>query len=322
MATRILTLILFLSTGMIGQIVVSSCTAPDSIIQKYAESSWYIAWEDRGYVGYFDSVNVSTAAKDKILNAIIAVYNTTGHERDSVFVFRDITSYINTSMRKLILVCDTSELWGKELSLGNLNTGFLKLDSMIDLYRFDSVHESFIYPNRRWFTLYSDSFYNMIALSLQFDSLYGVLASPYNFIGDGNDIYDSVGVNTIDLAFSYGWNDCEVSCINRKFWRYRVFTDCSVEYLGTFQTPYLSIETPLIEDKIQIFPIPSTSLIYFINAEDLSSFSIYDVTGNFIREEKALKNMVDYNISDLRNGIYFIQLHTTEGIVTKKIIKI
>lgn len=156
-------------------------------------------------------------------------------ERDSIFVYHKIKSYLPTFLNQLRIQCDTSLAWGKNLASMQFVTGNNTLDSMLDRYHFDTILSTYILGNNRYIRMQSDSFYNTIVLAQHFNGVSGItLAGPIQHIGDGDDVYDSVGVNTIDIAFSRGWgNDCPTGwCEYRKYWRYRVYDDCSVEYLG------------------------------------------------------------------------------------------
>ena len=72
-----------------------------------------------------------------------------------------------------------------------------------------------------------------------------------------------------------------------------------------------------IESDITIYPNPVEDFLYLENAEKVNSAKVFDIAGKLIFETKEKK----INFGDLSSGIYFLQLDTVNGIVTKKIIK-
>jgi len=84
---------------------------------------------------------------------------------------------------------------------------------------------------------------------------------------------------------------------------------------------YLSVEDIKLENLISIYPIPTSKYINF-ELKDCTVFkiSIYDLNG---RELGIIKKIDDkiVDISNLANGIYILNMITSKGILTKKIVK-
>lgn len=71
--------------------------------------------------------------------------------------------------------------------------------------------------------------------------------------------------------------------------------------------------------NLSIFPNPATSQITINSDLIIKSIEIMDVMGKTIKTLISSNNTID--ISYLTKGIYFLQLQTSEGLVSKKIIK-
>ena len=72
---------------------------------------------------------------------------------------------------------------------------------------------------------------------------------------------------------------------------------------------------------ISVFPNPVKEVLNILtqNGSPISSIQVFDILGRLVIEEKHDFNKVD--VSNLGNGLLFIKIQTTEGVVTKKIIK-
>ncbi len=76
-----------------------------------------------------------------------------------------------------------------------------------------------------------------------------------------------------------------------------------------------NIEKTNIQNSIRIFPNPTTDKVY-IEAKEIIYIKLFNLSGKEVLSTKE-KNIV---ISNLQEGIYFMQVKTKEGIATKKII--
>lgn len=73
------------------------------------------------------------------------------------------------------------------------------------------------------------------------------------------------------------------------------------------------------ENNLFLYPNPSKGRVFINSPMQYSNISIYNIVGEEISlNKKRTQNMLD--ISNLSNGIYFINLNTEKGIITKKII--
>ncbi len=75
-------------------------------------------------------------------------------------------------------------------------------------------------------------------------------------------------------------------------------------------------------DKVNIYPNPATDIL---NVECLmvngtTEITMVDMLGNTVKQMSFSTQHVTFNIIDLSEGVYFINLKTNEGILTKKLI--
>ena len=85
----------------------------------------------------------------------------------------------------------------------------------------------------------------------------------------------------------------------------------------TFVIDALSIEENEFEKTINVYPNPVQDFLYIVNTEDLKSTKICNTLGQLVIETKEEK--IDF--SNLARGIYFLQINTHKGLISKKIIK-
>ena len=84
-----------------------------------------------------------------------------------------------------------------------------------------------------------------------------------------------------------------------------------------------SIAAPLSNDKfnsdsISIYPNPATDILNVSGVEGVTSLVINDINGRTI---KTVNDASSINVSDLNAGVYFINITTENGNVTKKFMK-
>ena len=85
-------------------------------------------------------------------------------------------------------------------------------------------------------------------------------------------------------------------------------------------TPPSSSVSDLLVSDFNVYPIPTTSsLIVDSQNNEFTSLELVDITGKVILE-KEFTQTTTLNVSRIAKGIYYLNLKTVEGTVTKKII--
>lgn len=83
-------------------------------------------------------------------------------------------------------------------------------------------------------------------------------------------------------------------------------------------------DTLLSNDKVQtltnvsIYPNPATDVLNVTGVDSVTSLVINDINGRTI---KTVNNATSINVSDLNAGVYFVNIATENGTVTKKFMK-
>ena len=79
-----------------------------------------------------------------------------------------------------------------------------------------------------------------------------------------------------------------------------------------------------LSESIKLYPNPATDVIHLsvANRLNLTKIEIIDINGRTIKSI-SIENITqkEVNISDLNKGLYLINIHSNDGMVTKKIIK-
>ncbi len=319
-STLLMFTVLLANSGY-SQIVPSNCTASDSIINLYQEDAQRLTL--RNFFNddntYKDSVLIPTAYSDTILNALIAVYNAEAlPAHDSVIVLNTIHSFPTPLMNGFYINADSSLLWMEQLKNGILPTGNLYIDGLIDdydlsvtgYYEFGGLYDY----HSVFFTSGDDN--NAQALANLFLSETGVTDAHSEVVfGDGNNITSTINEDHVELIYSKGWGDCPSGCIYRRYWQFRVYYDCSVEFVSSFG----SIMDDFFNNAV-IAPNPFEDHITINNVKNSYTYMIYDIAGNVI-----LKGSLDgYGIIEtgtIAKGVYIIELEANENRKLVKLIK-
>lgn len=312
-----------------GQIVASSCTAPDSIKSRYVNDADRLAVRKiyKQHLIYKDQIVIPRTYSDTVLNALIAVYNATAlPARDTVYTMYPIHTFPDPVLNSISVHADSTLPWMQQLRIGKFPTGTASIDSIMSTYHL-SISKYLHFGNAySWHgvVFQSDSNYNLLPLAAIFEKIPDVYFSePDRYVGDGNNIYDSIFPDHVELIYTLGWGDCPSGCMSRRFWKFNVYFDCFVEFMGSYGTP---IESTGIKNKhglfTSVYPNPFTQQLNIIHPyNELITISIYNALGQQILAQKIL-NSTTINTELFQSGIYFFRLsHNTTIIASGKIIR-
>ncbi len=81
--------------------------------------------------------------------------------------------------------------------------------------------------------------------------------------------------------------------------------------------------TPTFEEldtEVKVYPNPTKDLIFLDYSNDIETLTLYNINGQLV---KTITNFESepLDLSDLKNGVYFLSIKTENSVVTKKIIK-
>ena len=127
--------------------------------------------------------------------------------------------------------------------------------------------------------------------------------------------YTSVAIpDSFHIAIT--WAHCPATTINCSCYQlsgtYYIVDDLS------FDTNVGLIESS-INKTIKLYPNPARSSLTIQTQEDITSLTIYDTIGESCNYKPLVSKSID--ISDLPNGIYYLEVKTAKGFVHKKFVK-
>ncbi len=71
------------------------------------------------------------------------------------------------------------------------------------------------------------------------------------------------------------------------------------------------------EIQFKIYPNPTSSIVNIVTNEKIEIIQIFNSIGELVQEE----NSNNFSVASLPNGIYFIHLKTSEGVITQRLVK-
>lgn len=327
--TTISTIAFTLLTQLVlGQVVTSSCTAHDSIIEKYNADADRLTVRKiySNNLTYVDSIEIPQVHADTILNALIAVYNATSlPARDTIVSMYNIHSFPNPNINSFSVAADSNLIWMQQLKNGIFPTGNSTIDSLTNLYNLYvwnySNFTSFLGYDVVYFQ--SDSNYNIQPLSIIYQSIPGVYYSePVGWGGDGNNITSTINSDHVELVYSVGWGDCPSGCIERRFFKFKVYYDCSVEFVNSYGSslPLLTVFDQNESLSTLISPNPFDNFLDFKGIDFNCDYIMYNLVGQELFRGQIIENQIK-NLEWLPSGQYFIQLTKDRLSTTYKLIK-
>jgi len=310
-----------------GQIVESSCEAPDSIVQKYQDDADVLTLRKfyENDLPWADSIEIPDEHSDTVLNALLAVWNADGlAARDTVVEMFDIHSRELYAVNYILIGADSTLAWMQELEAGNIPCGNDTVDSLINRYSLNLTNY-YSHAWEDWPRFDGESNLNMGPLGRLFLPIYGVqyVDTLVNTVLDGDRIDFSINSEFVELTYSYGWGDCLNGCMYRRFWEFNVYYDCSVEYIGSYGNVLegMSVFEQNKETQIEIYPNPCHDNVNIrgLNKQDMPVvYSIYNSNGIKVLTGKTTNKRIEFN-GKLNNGLYILELYTDTETIRKKI---
>lgn len=299
-----------------GQTVSSSCSASDEIIAQYKNDADRLA----SRIDMYSNIIISEPLSNKIMNALLAVYNATAlPARDSVVTMFNIHTFPYPVLNSFSIVADTTYSWVTQLKKNIIPTGYKKIDSLLSLYNLQ--YNGFYQPysnNKIYLYFKTEKNYNLRPLIQVFrESVPGVIGGEVSgYLGDGNDISIELKSNHIELIYSFGFGDCPVGCIYRWYWAFIVYPNCDVEYIGsTRNLPPVITATSEHSESITIFPNPFEESISINGITGQFDYILSDILGHIIKTGSSSSNHLSEFI-DVVPGVYLLTV-MKEGLAVK-----
>ncbi len=309
-----------------GQEVPAACKANDSItlLQTHNTANLCLKEFKRQGSHYLDSIEFP----DSIFNAkrknLIAIYNAAKNipECDTVTRIHPIYEWGSFSLYSIYLYEDSSLSWMENLKLNTFPSGHKQLDSLILRYNMTIEYSSMNPLPKHLVVLKCPDIHNMLALSEEFGK-FGFNANPNYFCCDGSRLVDSVYTNYTELTYIAAWGDCPSGCTAFRYWKFKVYHDCSVEFIEAWgdYLPGSKLQTPDInKSALNIFPNPFTHSIQVEGIDSDVSYQLYDYAGHCVKKGTTLNARIE-ELEDLKHGLYFLLLQVGENSLVHKLVK-
>jgi hypothetical protein len=314
----------FSQTG--SHTVQSSCTAHDTIKQKYFTDAERLALRRVFYINstYKDSIDVDTTVRNRYLDALLAVYNATAiPQRDTVVKTYKVHTDLNPELRMVSFKAPGTYAWMDSLNNNASITNNPPLDNLITQYSL-TLWGYYVSSTYDQVLFMAANNLNTQALANKFLTINGVIgANPEPGFNDEKNIKDSTNTGFLILTYSIGWGTCFNGCDFRRYWEFKVDTNCVVEFLKTYGDPIaLGLSAmDLVENNVKAYPNPFSEKITLENSGNTPiRIEIQNILGeslyNFNLESKLV-----LNTPELAPGIYFINIQGNDQRKTIKIIK-
>lgn len=309
-----------------AQIRKSRCDAPDSIKVKYKEDADRMALRRvfSDLSDYVDSASIPGKWSDTILSALMSVYNVDSiPARDTVFKMFNIHTFTNPVLNSFYLAADSNLVWMQQIHKNVFPTGVDSFDFLMKKYNL-SLLRYYSLPAFHYHIVVFESKknYNFEVISNHFDSLQGVLyANRYSVAGDGNDIKATMDSTFTDLVFSKGWGDCPTGCMQRRYWKFRAFKDCSVSYLGSYGNLLSTNSVKNVKHQhIHISPNPFNTVINLPDMTPGFEYKFVNSLGQVVITGVSDSNRIS-GLDVLNAGVYILEVRSQNAVMYQKVVK-
>lgn len=318
-----------------GQPIPASCDPLPELVAQYTWDVRNLTLRRMWELNSPDTalVSIPLTWQDTILGGLAAIHNTfVLPERDSVFNLYCVHDMAATNLfitKEIMVFVDTTYPWTDAWQNLLTVTGNPEIDTLMTTYDLEVI-EFYNFSFGNMALLSTDSLWNVYALIDSLEMIPGVeYGEPNQLLGAaGRIIYSKTG-NLRNYTFWFEWNDCFDGCDNAHAWNFRVYEDCTVEFLGTDDWGFFGI-LPLPEpincnvqtgtpenesgtEDYPIFPNPADDELNITGPPDKEvQVTIYDFTGKVI-EQMNFMNTVKLDFSRVRSGIYLLHFADKSG---------
>jgi hypothetical protein len=282
-------IIFILTIYSVNAQIPSSCTVPSTLQIYYDMDVKSLALQrivDQNST-YKDSIEIPQDYQDTIWEALASVFNLTNiPERDSVFDNYCIHQHNSTIYHSIFVGVDTNYSWTHQWQALNTITGIADLDTLLAKYGFTiSAFSTF---GGNYATLTTARNINIKPVYDSIATFAGVIyAEAVPVIGDGDRITFTKSGSDRYFDFTVGYGDCFSGCTSGRVFQFKVYSNCSVDFLGvvSYQSPNDVLPSPVncnitndIEsakrnDDFVIYPNPTKGFVN-ISLDHLKNASV------------------------------------------------
>jgi len=280
-------------------------------------------------------IDIPQWCQDTVWKGLAAIYNRNDQDGiDSIFNKYCIHGGNISIWRGLSVHVDTAFAWVVNWANLQNTTGIPDLDSLLQKYGFTVTGFYHEYNTEHRVTLHTDQLINEYIFCDSLESFPGIISAKQATLAgqgamSGIAYYDTGYVKY--FTFHLGWG-----MVNGHSWRFKVYPDCSIEFLGVekyFYEPYpepvncnLTGEPePIVANKpIVIHPNPVTCKVTVsIPENQFQGFiTILNLTGKALLNHYTSEPETHIDISNLQAGIYLARIIFGNRLEIRKIIKL
>ncbi len=306
----------------------SSCIIPQQLADGYYRDIRQLATNDlfQTLSPDTDLVTIPQPSIDPIIEGMAAILNSQLPESDSVFNIYCVHNFNGWpyEYEGFLVSIDTNFSWTQAWKNLITITGDPLMDTITSRYGLH-ITDFYDWSFGTYALLATDSAWNPDALIDTFQLVPGVLSAEQNYIlgNAGNITYTDNGTERI-YEFYFEFNDCFDGCDNYRKWTFKVYPNCSVDYMGfvdygifgvlPLPAPvncnlYTSLpKTDVNHKQLSIYPNPANDFITIQLPEKINSnFQIMDVNGKIVKQVKITNTLMRLEVSDLPEGVYILK---------------
>lgn len=306
---------MLISSAYNAQIVQSMCSSTDSITKLWKKEATRLTLRRTYKIAgtYKDSVKPDPALQQRYLKALLAVYNATSiAETDTLFKQLFVRTRPDPEMHRLRVNASATLSWMIELFNNQAPTTNPVISNLMLKYNMSYLYLQSV--NNDVVVFMPDSALNLPVLIPQYLSQGAISATNEATFDDTRDITDSLTSNFVQLTYSYGWTNCNDGCDYRRTSTFKVYNDCSVEFLGTTGVSlHVGISKTPGENLQLNFVNPSDNLLRFIAPMQSGTVRIYGSDGQLLQQFECTSTQNSYTLDPLAKGIYLIELQSKLG---------
>lgn len=334
----ILTSLIMLGLSFAKAQVPSDCTVPAVLKKNY---EWEVANMALKWLYTLHSpdtvfIDIPQWCQDTVWKGLAAIYNRNYLvEVDSIFNKFCIhgAGWDIVIWRNLSVFVDTTYAWTTNWANLQTITGIPALDSLLEKYGFTVTGFYHEYDNQHRAKLQTDQMINEYNLCDSLESFPGIIHAYQAALG-GQGAMSGITFNDTGyvkyLTFHLGWG-----MANGHTWRYKVYPDCSTDFLGVtknFYEPYPDLVNCNITGiphpaapfhDVEIYPNPSTGVFTVSLPENTSGYSItiLNLNGQKIISYQITGMDTQLDLSNLAKGIYLVSVISEKTMQIGKFVK-
>lgn len=200
---------------------------------------------------YYDSIVIPQTMLNRILKCFSSLYTLNSPERDTIINIYDIhcqppvPATFPLVRKSIVIGVDTNFNWVLQFIQDSVYSGNPAFDSLIAGLGFQMIQCS---PFVNSLSVKTDNYYHLRPLIEALLNIPGVTyAMEPPFPGFCSESINKITYHSIpasdELIFSHAW-DCFDCCNHRRFWKFKVFPNCSTAFAGSWtdNTPVVPVQ--------------------------------------------------------------------------------